>query len=172
MLFLVRPFFRNRSRHFALSDPKHCVCVRSHSDRLDQGERVYVDHKGIKVTFVHQTNPEIVTHQMDLTRRIYHRLMFRLLGEKVEHFPWAVGDRCSCYSGCVCRMRGVPLFKFDISLQIFWIFLSRTIFKAELAVFLFAIAAGLNTLTVSGCKYSTLSSVHSIFFSHWVALSH
>ena len=30
-----------------------------------------------------------------------------------------------------------------------------TTFKAELAVFLFAIAAGLNTLTVSGCKYST-----------------
>ena len=34
-----------RSRHFGVSDPKHCVCLRCLNDRLDQSERLYVDHK-------------------------------------------------------------------------------------------------------------------------------
>ena len=85
-------------------------------------------------------------------------LGFLILGEEVEHFPWSLGDRSCCCSCRVCWLPGIPLLKkkkkICISLKEL---LQANLFKAELAVFLFAIAAGLNTLTVSGCKYSTLS---------------
>ena len=49
-------FHSLRSRYFSVSDPKHCVCVRSHSDGLDQSERVYVDHKSKSHLAKHSRN--------------------------------------------------------------------------------------------------------------------
>ena len=94
-------------------------------------------------------------------------------GEKVEHIPWPLGHRRRRRT---CRVRWLPggkiflasghifcVFFLIINCSIFltkmlcFFFTSLTAeFKAELAVFLFAIAAGLNTLTVSGCKFFSI----------------
>ena len=94
-------------------------------------------------------------------------------GEKVEHIPWPLGHRRRRRT---CRVRWLPGGTIFLAVQIkFLCFLNHSlqhfpdeffvffflqsltaVFKAELAVFLFAIAAGLNTLTVSGCKYFSI----------------
>ena len=52
-----------RGLRFDISDPKHCLRFRGHSDRLDQGEGVDVDHKSKSHNIRSSNIPQKAIHQ-------------------------------------------------------------------------------------------------------------